>query len=192
MRAAPRERLSDLATRSCHEHVLAVDRDLLRAKADDARRSARGREIHVLHAGDDDPLQRMLNAVQPGSYITPHRHVASGTPESIVLLQGSLGFVGFPDDGAVDPDRFALLSPASGGLAVDCRPRVWHTFFALEPDTVVFEVKLGPYDADADKAFAPWAPREGAPGAAAWLAALEDRFRSHFGLPRRAWTADPA
>ena len=38
-----------------------------------------------------------------------------------------------------------------------------------------------------DKDFAPFAPAEGSPGAAAYLAALEDRFRALLGLPPRAW-----
>jgi hypothetical protein len=41
---------------------------------------------------------------------------------------------------------------------------------ALKPDTVIFEVKAGPYDAATDKAFAPWAPAEGTQEAQSFLA----------------------
>jgi hypothetical protein len=59
---------------------------------------------------------------------------------------------------------------------VDCREGVWHTFFALEPDTVVFEVKAGPHDAATDKEAAPWAPDENSPDAAAYLQHLRKLF----------------
>ncbi|MGD8861079.1 MAG: hypothetical protein PVI30_13820 [Myxococcales bacterium] len=36
---------------------------------------------------------------------------------------------------------------------------------ALEPDTLIYEVKPGPWSAATDKSFAPWAPAEGDPGA---------------------------
>lgn len=46
----------------------------------------------------------------------------------------------------------------------------WHTLAVLEPGTVLFELKPGPYLPLADKEFAAWAPAEGAPGTEAWEA----------------------
>ena len=37
----------------------------------------------------------MLNAIQPGSYIRPHRHLDPPKSESLILLQGMLGYVSF-------------------------------------------------------------------------------------------------
>ncbi|MHC5004496.1 MAG: WbuC family cupin fold metalloprotein [Planctomycetota bacterium] len=180
-------RISPAATRSEHRRVLSLDLDLVRTKAKHARRSDRQRDIHVLHDGDEDTLQRMLNALQPGSYVAPHRHLSTPKAEALVLLQGSLAFVAFREDGTVDERLCAHLAPSTEILALDCRPGVWHTIFALEPDTVVFEVKPGPYDAGADKEFADWAPPEGAPGDKRYLADLEDAFRQRHGLPPREW-----
>jgi hypothetical protein len=42
----------------------------------------------------------------------------------------------------------------------------------LSEHVVCFEVGPGPYSAATDKDFAPWAPREGDAGAAAYLDAL--------------------
>jgi cupin fold WbuC family metalloprotein len=182
MKAVPIDRISPQATRSCHDRVVAVDDNLVLAKAACARVNERGREIHIFHTGDDDPLQRMLNAMQPGSYVRPHRHLDTGKSEAVVLLRGSIGFMPFHDDGSIDEEHLVLLSRETGVLAFDCRPHVWHTFFALEPDTVVFETKNGPYTASTDKDFAPWAPAEGDPAAIAYLAGLEARLRAHFGL----------
>ena len=41
-----------------------------------------------------------------------------------------------------------------------------------------YEVKPGPYSAANDKDFAPWAPREGEPGVAAYLESLLDLVKS--------------
>jgi len=180
-------RISPVATRSCHETVVAIDLDLIERKAYDARRSTRQREIHAFHEGDADPLQRMLNALQPGSYIRPHRHLDPPKSESLVVLQGTLAYLSFHDDGIPDDDSFLLLERERGVYGCDIRPRVWHAIFALVPDTVVFEAKPGPYSPTSDKDFAAWAPPEGHSAAPAYLAAIEDAFRRLWGLPPRPW-----
>jgi cupin fold WbuC family metalloprotein len=180
-------RISPVATRSCHATVTFIDRDLVQRKAYDARRSPRRREIHTFHDGDADPLQRMLNALQPGSYIRPHRHLDPPKSEALVLLQGVLGHVSFHDDGTLDDESFILVDASRDVYGCDIRPGVWHTIFALAPDTVVFEVKPGPYSPATDKDFAPWAPPEYSAEAAPYLAQLEDSFRRLWGLPPRPW-----
>jgi cupin fold WbuC family metalloprotein len=175
-------RISSAATISQHEVATPITQALINQKAQDARASNRQRDIHVLHTGDEDTLQRMLNALQPGTYVTPHRHVAVLKAEAVVVLQGSLGFVRFNDDGTYDAQDFVYINPRQGTFGVDYRAGVWHTFIALEPDTVVFEVKPGPYDAVTDKEFALWAPAEGDQAAADYLRRLEMHFRQHFRL----------
>ena len=70
----------------------------------------------------------------------------------------------FDDNGAVT-ERVEIRE---NGLCRGCEIEkgAWHTVGALEPNTVVFEVKPGPYDPSADKHFAPWAPEENAKSAA--------------------------
>ena len=180
-------RISPAATKSCHKRSVVIETNLIKAKAGDARRSSRRRDIHIFHTGDQDPLQRMLNAIQPGSYITPHRHHTPPKSESILVLEGVLAYVSFDDDGTALESEFALLDPGRGVYGVDIRPTVWHTIFALEPDTVIFEVKSGPYYPSGDDGFAAWAPPEGSPEAVKYLMELEDRFRSLWKLPPRSW-----
>ena len=177
MKSPDIERLSAFATISRHERSIGIDRGLLRTKCREAAANARKREVLVLHRNGAEPLQRMLNALQPGSYIRPHRHGTPPKSETLVLLSGAAGFVVFEDDGAPDAASSVLLHPARGALAVDCRENVWHTFVALEPDTVLFESKAGPFDPGADREFAPWAPEEGSPEAPAYLQSLEREFR---------------
>jgi cupin fold WbuC family metalloprotein len=52
---------------------------------------------------------------------------------------------------------------------IDLAPGVWHSITALTPYAVTYEVKPGPWEATKDKEFAPWAPAEGDPAAAAYL-----------------------
>jgi cupin fold WbuC family metalloprotein len=119
----------------------------------------------------------MLNAMEPGTYIRPHRHSAPPKAESLVLLRGRLGIVVFDEHGALIDEDSCELSPDGSTLGVDLRAGVWHTMLALEPGTVIFEVKPGPYERAADKDFASWAPREDTPAAAEYLRELERRFR---------------
>jgi cupin fold WbuC family metalloprotein len=181
--------LSELATISRHEQGLLIDAPLLDLKAASARDSPRGREIHVLHDGDTDNPQRMLNAIEPGSYVTPHRHALVPKAESLVLLRGCAAVVIFDDDGA--PQIEALLSlQAQGpgvGVAFDLRAGVWHTMLALETGTILYEMKGGPYDPRTDKQFPPWAPQEGTAESRSYLAQLEDRLRRRFALSPRPW-----
>jgi len=187
MEQSPIVRISAVATKSCHRSVAVIDRDLVRRKASDARQSDRKREIHIFHEGDPDPLQRMLNAIQPGSYVRPHRHLDPPKAESLILLQGVLGYVSFTEDGAPEEGSAVLIDPARGVYGCDIRAGVWHTVFALAPDTMFFEVKPGPYDPSVDKQFAPWSPPERTLQTAVFLAHLEDRFRRLWDLPPRPW-----
>lgn len=185
-------RISAAATKSCHDTVALINRDLVQRKAGDARRSARGREIHIFHEGDPDPLQRMLNAIQPGSYVRPHRHLNPPKAESIILLQGALAYVSFGEDGLPQEGSLILIDLGRGVYGCDIRLGVWHTIFALAPDTVLFEVKPGPYDPSADKEFAPWSPPDHSLEAGLFLAELEDGFRRLWGLLPRPWELPPS
>jgi len=130
--------------------------------------------IQPFHRSESATLHRMFNAVQPGSYIPPHRHWDPPKAESWLVLRGALAFFTFDDQGTITE----CLEIRAGGdiFGVDLEPGVYHTFFALEPDTVVYEVKDGPYSPTTDKAFPDWAPREGSPEASRYLAQLQTEF----------------
>lgn len=170
-------RINPYATISGHERWTSVDPALVAAKAAAAAANPRRREIHVLHAGNDDPLQRMLNAMQPGTYIRPHRHLHPAKSETFIVLTGRAGFVLWEDDTPnLDSAGYVLLDRDHGSYVVDIRPGVWHGIVCLAPDTVLFEVKNGPYAPHSDKDFAPWAPEPDTPEAAAFVKELEQRF----------------
>ena len=161
---------SPLAMRAPDGQVVTITRDLVRQAVEASRKSDRKRIILPFHKSDASPLHRMLNAVQPGSYIRPHWHRDPPKDESLVLLQGEICVFVFEDDGRVR--QAVRLRARSNEFGIDLSAGVCHTFVAIEPDTVVFEVKPGPYDRATDKDFASWAPAEGTVEAKEYLARL--------------------
>ena len=60
-----------------HENKIEslIDHALLTRLADEARQSPLLRKNHNFHGSDDDSCHRLLNAIEPASYIPPHRHL---------------------------------------------------------------------------------------------------------------------
>ena len=164
------ERSFPLALDAPQGSVVTIDDLLVAAAIEASRESPRKRIILPFHSKNDDPLQRMLNVLQPGSYIQPHRHLSPPKAEPIVVLRGAVRVVTFDEEGRIE--RRIDLRAGSAAVGADIRAGVFHTFFALEQDTVLFEVKAGPYEALRDKDFASWAPGEGTPEAAEYLQKL--------------------
>jgi cupin fold WbuC family metalloprotein len=123
-----------------------------------------------LHDDSQDPCQRLFNAVEPGSYLQPHRHVDPAKPECFVALRGRFVLLIFDDEGLVI--KTAHLAPDGPELAAEVPPGVWHSIVALEPGSIFFEAKPGPYIPLTDKDFAPWAPPEGSDEALGYLETL--------------------
>lgn len=135
--------------------------------------SPRKRMILPLHRTQDAAVQRMLNFFQPGTYVQPHVHPGLGQIETVQVLRGAIGFILFRPDGEVDE----IVQLQEGGLGlIDIEPGLWHGMVCLAPDTVVLEIKKGPYDATTDKTFADWAPAEGDDGAEEYLARMISLF----------------
>ena len=130
----------------------------------DAEKSPRRRAHLLLHAGHDDPVQRLLIALWPKTYVRPHQH--SQQWEMLALHRGSADVLAFTPDGTLlgrhrlDPSAPVIQIPVG----------TWHAAVALKPGTIVMEVKPGPYRANE---FADWAPEENTPAAAELVAWLE-------------------
>ncbi len=133
-----------------------------------ARRSPRLRINHNFHASLEDNPHRFLNVLVKGTYIAPHRHLNPAKAEAFLVLEGEAAFFIFDDEGRVVRTVVVGRDP----MGIDLAPGVWHTLAAITDHAVCYEVKPGPYQAGTDKDFAPWAPREGEPGAAAYLDGL--------------------
>lgn len=132
-----------------------------------ASESQRRRANLNLHPHPADPIQRFLNAVEPDSYICPHCHQEPPKWELLLLVRGRGRVLIFAESGEV----LEVLELQAGGpnLLVEVPERAWHTLISLEPGTIFFEMKPGPYAPFSDKDFASWAPREGDPAVGEFL-----------------------
>jgi len=141
--------------------------DRLTAAAADSPRLRKNLNLHDDYA---DPCQRLFNALEPGSYIRPHRHLNPPKPECFLAVRGKMALITFTDSG--DVDAVVPFGKGCEALAVDLPAGVWHTLLALRPGSVFFEPKAGPYVPLSEKDFAPWAPAEESPESADYLADL--------------------
>ncbi len=149
--------------------------DLIMQGCEAARQSPRRRIIYPVQRSQDDEVQRLINFLQPGTYIRPHVHPEPHASETVLVHQGAIGFVIFDAETGEISQHFKLKS-GNHNCMTDMVPGVWHSFVVLEPDTVVIEFKKGPYDQILDKTFAAWAPEEGSNQAVAYLDKLSDVF----------------
>jgi len=139
--------------------VKIIDADLIDRVVRESIISPRLRASVCLHTDQSDLMQRMVMALQPGTYMQPHKHVNPGKRELFTIYQGRVTVVIFGEDGQIMNtyvlacDKIRTLELAAG---------LYHTLVPILGNTVVLEVKDGPWESvERDKTFAPWAPDEG-------------------------------
>ncbi len=132
-----------------------------------ARSAARRRQNLNIHGRTDDSINRLLNAVEPGSYIRPHRH--SDKLETLLAVAGSFELIFFDDE-------YRLLRRAflggSGATLIEYPANTWHSLIALQTGSIFFEVKAGPYEPLRAEDYLPGWPAENSadvPRALSWL-----------------------
>lgn len=152
--------------------------DYLNQLTADAQSNPRKRQHRNIHASYADPCQRLFNAIEPGSYIRPHRHAADSKDELLIAVRGLMALVTFDDLGMVTKVvRFGADANGDGLAAGSEVPaNTWHTVIALQPGCVLLEVKAGPFDPNQPKNLAPWAPDEGGSNAMQYLEMLISRI----------------
>jgi len=151
-----------------------ITSDLVAQLSAEARQNPRLRKNYNFHPSDESRCHRLLNAIEPGSYIRPHRHLDPEKDEAFILLSGKLGIVVFSDDGGIAEQT--LLSHDGGNLAADISHGVYHTALALETGTVIYETKAGPFRQLNENENALWAPEGSDPRAQEYLLRLRRLF----------------
>jgi cupin fold WbuC family metalloprotein len=159
------------------EPMIIINRQLSSSVSEQAKNSARLRMNYNLHTDYADPINRMLNAFEPGTYVRPHKHESPDKCEVFVILSGKALVVRFEDAGTII--EHAVLDHSQGVYGVEFAAREWHTIISLLSGTVLFEVKQGPYAPISDKNFAPWAPAEGSPEAVSYLDSILAKLGLH-------------
>lgn len=118
-----------------------IDKELLDEVSRQAKQSDRLRKNYNFHESLEDKCHRMLNAVEPGTLVPIHRHPTKD--ESFVILRGKVRSTTYNDDGSVIES--VVLCHENGVYGVDIPKNVWHRLEAMEPDSVIFECKEGPF-----------------------------------------------
>jgi cupin fold WbuC family metalloprotein len=120
---------------------MIIDTELLDKVAEQPKASPRLRMNYNFHQSLDELCHRFLNAVEPGTEVPIHKHPTKD--ETFVILRGKVRVTTHRDDGSIIED--VVLSADEGRYGVNIPKGVWHTIEAMEPDSVIFECKEGPF-----------------------------------------------
>ena len=118
-----------------------INRDLLDEVSALAKESPRLRMNYNFHQSLEDKCHRFLNAVEPGTVVPIHRHPTKD--ESFIVLRGKVKVSTYNDDGLAIES--VVLCQEEGRYGVNIPKNVWHNLEAMEPDSVIFECKEGPF-----------------------------------------------
>ena len=150
-----------------------VDQEIIDRLCREAAASPRRRAHLNLHEDLEEDVQRLLIAMQPGTYIRPHRHPEAYKKETLVILQGQCTCFTFAEDGSIADS--ITLDPNSSIHLCEIPDLEWHNVVCLTNDTVMLEFKRGPYVPLAPENFAPWAPEEGSSNGPDYVKSLVTR-----------------
>jgi cupin fold WbuC family metalloprotein len=121
---------------------------------------------HVpLHATIDE-VQRLLIALQPGTYVRPHWHSNTITwrgTEFIAVLTGAIGVICFNVEAQI-----SAATQLDAGQLVEIPAGSGHTVVSLAADTVILEIKEG-FAPTPDRQWFPDFPPEGDPSCRLWV-----------------------
>jgi len=120
--------------------------------------SERKRINYNFHKEMSDTLQRMLNILNKETYVQPHKHEKPDKREAFIILRGKVLVVEFDNTGKIT--EHILLCSENGNYGCEILPGTWHTIICMENNSILYELKDGPYVQETDKQFANWAPTE--------------------------------
>ena len=148
-----------------------IDSDLIEKCLTEARQSPRKRSHFNLHESLEAPVQRLCIALIEGTYVTPHRHPQPNKWELLIAVQGTSLLVIFNDTGNITDVH--ELTPSGPLSAIEIPPNTWHSLLPKGKESVVLEMKEGPYTPNKPEYFAEWAPKEGSEQASDYLLKLQ-------------------
>lgn len=120
---------------------MVIDKEILDKVSAQAKASPRLRMNYNFHQGLDEKCHRFLNAVEPGTEVPIHKHPTKD--ETFVILRGKVRVTTHNDDGSIIED--IVLCADEGRYGVNIPKGVWHKLEAIEPNSVIFECKEGPF-----------------------------------------------
>lgn len=139
--------------------IRLITQDTLNNISIEAAQSPRLRKNLNFHQHNAAQCQRLLNALEPNTYVQPHRHLDPEKEETMIVLRGRFGLLIFDALGNIT-DKI-ILSPTDNALGITIPVGTFHSMIALESGSVFFEAKAGPYVPISTEEKAVWAPNEG-------------------------------
>ena len=118
---------------------MVIDKQILDNLTKQAKESPRLRMAMDLRNSPEDGSQRMLNALEPGTVMPIHRHLASN--ETCVCIRGHFEEYFYDENGNLTD----TIDMVPGGVVLNIEKGQWHSLKCLESGTVLFEAKDGPY-----------------------------------------------
>ncbi len=121
---------------------MIIDNHQLDNLTSQAKASPRLRMNMDLRNSPEDKSQRMLNALEPGSVMPIHRHMASS--DTVTLLRGRIRWHFYDDAGN---ETESVILDANGDVrCINVEKARWHSLECLESGSVLFESKDGKYE----------------------------------------------
>ena len=120
---------------------MVVDKKILDELSANAKENPRLRCNLDMRNSADDQSQRMLNALERGTVMPIHRHLASS--ETIIIIRGRIRWL-FYDEQSRITESTELWSDGDVRM-LNVEKGRWHSLECLESGSVLFEAKDGPY-----------------------------------------------
>lgn len=120
---------------------MIIDKKLLDDLSAQAKASPRLRQAYDLRNTSEDNSQRMLNALEPGTIMPIHRHLASS--ETVTVLRGKIRWHFYDDAG--NKTESVLLDANGDVRCINVEKGRWHSLECLESGSVLLECKDGAY-----------------------------------------------
>ena len=118
-----------------------IDESLLNEVSSQAKASPRLRMNYNFHQSLNDKCHRFLNAVEPGTMMPIHRHLASS--ETVIIIRGRIRWLFYNEQGRIT-ESTELWSDGDVRM-LNVEKGRWHSLECLESGSVLFESKDGPY-----------------------------------------------
>jgi cupin fold WbuC family metalloprotein len=118
---------------------MVIDKKVLDELTAKAKENPRLRCNLDLRNSAEDRSQRMLNALEPGTVMPIHRHLASS--ETCVCIRGHFEEYLYDSEGNLTE----TIDMVPGGTVLNIEKGQWHSLKCLESGTILLEAKDGAY-----------------------------------------------
>lgn len=120
---------------------MKLENKILNKVTEEAKVFSRLRMNYNLHESFEDTVQRMFNALEPGTIVPIARHPNSS--ETLIMLRGKLRVLIYDYNKNIIED--VVIAPNSENIGYHIPKGTWHQVDSLEEGTVCFETREGPY-----------------------------------------------